>query len=87
MYTSVFEVKSLCLINQYQNAIPSAMPLHKLKKVPTSRVFHTHDIWFYWWSENPVHERFIAEQRRGVWIENAAAFEFESSLALQLDVL
>ena len=43
--------------------------LNELKKVPTSRAFHAHDTGFYWSPENALHEHFIAEQWRWVWME------------------
>ena len=64
----VFEVMSAYPIDWNQNAIPRVMPLHELKKVH-SRVFHTHDTWFYWSSEKALHEPFIAERWRWVWME------------------
>ena len=41
----VLEVISICLIEQYQNAIPRVMPLNELKKVQLQEHFKimTHD--------------------------------------------
>ena len=49
------------LIDPYQNTIPRAMPLHKLKKSQLQERFMlvTHDSWS---SENALHECFMAEQ-------------------------
>ena len=35
----------------------------------TSRAFHARDTWFYWSSENTLHERFIASSDIWVWMK------------------
>ena len=35
----------------------------------TSQVFHAHDTWFSWSPENTLHEHFIFEWWRGVWMD------------------
>ena len=55
MCISVFEVRTIYLINNIQNTIPRLMLLHELKKSLISRVFHAHEIWSYWSSENTPH--------------------------------
>ena len=53
-------------IDRYQNATPRAS---WDEKSSTSRAFHSCDTGFYWSSENPVHEHFIASSSIWIWMK------------------
>ena len=51
----------------------------------TSRAFHACDTWFYWSSENAVHERFITEQWHWVWMEAcSSSLSIEKTLSVRV---
>ena len=68
MCTSVFEVMSVYPIDWYLHAIRREMPLMRWNKLNFNNVSCSLHM-FYWSSESALHECFIAEWWRGVWIE------------------
>ena len=67
MRISVFEVMSL--YTSISKCYPKCNAAPWVEKCSTSREFHAHNTRFYWSSENALHEHFITEQWRWVWME------------------
>ena len=65
MYKVEFILERKCFLSLL-NATAEA---RRVEKSSTSRAFHAHDTWFYWSSENAVHERLPLSSGVWVWME------------------
>ena len=73
---------------------PKSDTAPRVEKSSTSRALHAHDTWFYWSSENALHERLSLNSGVWVWmernssplsVEKMLAFEYEFSLIGMVD--
>ena len=59
-----------CLSNRLiSKRYPKSNASPWVEESSTSRAFHTHDTWYFWLSENTLHERFITKRWHWAWMQ------------------